>query len=76
MDMTEEEASQLRQEHAELKEALAQKDQRVEEVEGLLMSALRRIEELERRLGNGSHRRRTVGGAGIAHNAGSLLSPV
>ncbi|HZO74547.1 MAG TPA: hypothetical protein VFB60_20250 [Ktedonobacteraceae bacterium] len=38
--MTEEEASQLRQEHAELKEALAQKDQRIEEVEGLLMKCL------------------------------------
>jgi transposase len=53
--MTEEEASQLRKENAELKEALAQKEQRIEELEGLLMSALLRIEELERRLAKDSH---------------------
>lgn len=52
--MTEEEATHLRQEHAALKEALAQKDRRIEELEGLLMSALLRIEELERRLGKQS----------------------
>lgn len=48
--MTEEEENQLRQENAALKEAVAQKDRRIEELEGLLMSALLRIEELERRL--------------------------
>lgn len=53
--MTEEEASHLRKENAELKEALARKDQRIEELEGLLMSALLRIEELERRLAKDSH---------------------
>lgn len=53
--MTEEEASQLRKENAELKEALRQKDQRIEELEGLLVSALLRIEELERRLAKDSH---------------------
>jgi len=53
--MTEEEASQLRKENAELKAALAQKDQRIEELEGLLVSALLRIEELERRLAKDSH---------------------
>ena len=42
--MTEEEAKQLRQENADLKEAVAQKDQRIEGLEGLLMSALLRIE--------------------------------
>ena len=43
--MTEEEAKQLRQEHARLREAYAQfkqeseqKDRRIEELEGLLMS--------------------------------------
>jgi len=46
--MTEEEVSHLRKENTELKEALARKDQRIEELEGLLMSALLRIEELER----------------------------
>src|SRR5947209_14814787 len=53
--MTEEEASHLRKENAELKEALAKKDQRIEELEGLLTSALLRIEELERRLAKDSH---------------------
>src|SRR5215472_18039170 len=60
--MTEEEASQLRQENTELREAYAQlkqeseqKDRRLEELEGLLMSALLRIEELERRLAKDSH---------------------
>src|SRR5258707_15423581 len=53
--MTEEEAKHLRQENAELKEALTQKDRRIGELEGLLMSALLRIEELERRLAKDSH---------------------
>jgi transposase len=53
--MTDEEASQLRKENAELKEELARKNQRIEELEGLLMSALLRIEELERRLAKDSH---------------------
>lgn len=53
--MTEEEANHLIQEHAELKEALTQKDRRIEELEGLLMSALLRIEELERRMAKDSH---------------------
>ena len=53
--MTEEEARQLREENAQLKEEVASKDQRVKELEGLLMSALLRIEELERRLGKDSH---------------------
>jgi transposase len=48
--MTEEEASQLRKENAERKEELARKEQRIAEREGLLMSALLRIEERERRL--------------------------
>lgn len=50
--MTEEEIQQLKKEHAEL---CAQKDQRIEELEGLLMRALLRIEELERRLSKDSH---------------------
>jgi transposase len=53
--MTEEEASHLRKENAELKEELARKDQCIEELEGLLTSALLRIEELERRLAKESH---------------------
>lgn len=60
--MTEEEAKQLLQGYAELKGAYAQlkeegqqKDRRIEELEGLLMSALLRIEELERRQGKDSH---------------------
>jgi hypothetical protein len=50
-----EEARQLKQELAVLKEEAAQKDRRIEELEGLLMSALLRIEELERRLAKDSH---------------------
>ncbi|HEX4203866.1 MAG TPA: IS66 family transposase [Ktedonobacteraceae bacterium] len=53
--MTEEEARQLRQEIGELKEEVAQKDRRIEELEGLLIGALLRIEELERRLAKDSH---------------------
>lgn len=53
--MTEEEASQLRKENAELKEELARKDRRIEELEGLLSGALLRIEEVERRLAKDSH---------------------
>jgi transposase len=53
--MTEEEANQLRQENRTLQEALAQKERRIEELEGLLISALLRIEELERRLAKDSH---------------------
>src|SRR5581483_10307747 len=55
--MTEEEASQPRKENAERKEELARKDQRIEELEGLLMSALLRIEELERRRAKESQNR-------------------
>ncbi len=51
----EEEASHQRKEHADRKEELARKDRRIEEREGLLMSALLRIEELERRLATDSH---------------------
>lgn len=53
--MTEEESQQQRKENTELKEALVRKEQRIEELEGLLMSALLRIEELERRLAKDSH---------------------
>jgi transposase len=53
--MTEEEAKQLREAHEKLKEEVAQKDRRIEELEGLLISALLRIEELERRLAKDSH---------------------
>lgn len=53
--MTEEEARQLREEQAALKAEVAQKDRRIEELESLLMAALLRIEELERRLGKDSH---------------------
>lgn len=53
--MTEEESQQLRKENAELKEALIQKEQRIQELEGLLMGALLRVEELERRLAKDSH---------------------
>jgi hypothetical protein len=38
-----------------LKEQVAQKEQRIQELEGLLMSALLRIKELERRLAKDSH---------------------
>lgn len=47
--MTEEEVRELEKAYAELKEEAAQKDRRIEELEGLLMRALLRIEELERR---------------------------
>ncbi len=50
--MTEEEARKQREAHAA---QLAEKDQRIEELESLLMAALLRIEELERRLGKDSH---------------------
>lgn len=60
--MTEEEVKQLIQAHTELKEAYAhpkeeseQKDRRLEELEGLFMRAVLRIEELERRLAKDSH---------------------
>src|SRR5258708_216196 len=53
--MTEEEVRQLIKEYAELKEEAARKDQRIEDLEGMLMSALLRIEELERRLAKDSH---------------------
>jgi transposase len=53
--VNEEESQQLKKENAELKEALGGKDQRIEELEGLLMSALLRIDELERRLAKDSH---------------------
>ena len=49
--MTEEEA----QEYAQLQEQLVQKEQRIQELEGLLMGALLRIEELERRVAKDSH---------------------
>lgn len=47
--MNEEEIQPLKKENAELKAACCQKDQRIEELEGLLTGALLRIEELERR---------------------------
>jgi transposase len=53
--MTEEEARKLEKAYAELKEEAAQKDHRIEELEALLMGALLRIEELERRLAKDSH---------------------
>ena len=53
--MTEEEVRKLQEAYRELKEQAVQKDQRIEELEGLLMGALLRIEELERRLGKDSH---------------------
>lgn len=49
--MTEEEA----QAFAQQKEQCEQQQQRIQELEGLLMSALLRIEELERRLAKDSH---------------------
>jgi len=42
--MTEEEASRRRKENAERKEKLGRTEQRIEEREGLLISALLRIE--------------------------------
>jgi transposase len=53
--MTEEEARQLRKENTELKEEASQKDRRIEDLEGRLMSALLRLEELERRLAKEGH---------------------
>src|SRR6266700_7568568 len=53
--MTEEEARQLEKAYADLKEEAAQKDCRIEELEALLMRAVLRIEELERRLAKDSH---------------------
>ncbi len=58
--MTGDEATQLKQEFtdlkqafADLKEEVAQKDRRIEELEALLMRALLRNDELERRLAKG-----------------------
>lgn len=53
--MTEEEARKLQKENADLKEQLAKKDQRIEELEAFLMRAVLRVEELERRVGKDSH---------------------
>ena len=53
--MTEEEIQRLREENAELKAALAQKEQRIQELEELLRGALLRIEEWEKRLVKDSH---------------------
>jgi chromosome segregation ATPase len=53
--MTEEEIQQLLKENAELKDQCKQQQQRIQELEGLLLSALLRIEELERRLAKDSH---------------------
>lgn len=50
-----EEARQLKQEIANLREEVVQRGVRIEELEGLLMRALLRIEELERRLAKDSH---------------------
>ncbi len=53
--MAEEEARKLEDENAELKEQVAQKDRRIEELEARLIGALLRIEELERRQRKDSH---------------------
>ncbi|HLZ60397.1 MAG TPA: DUF6444 domain-containing protein [Ktedonosporobacter sp.] len=53
--MTEEEVKELDKAYTELKEQAAQKDQRIEKLEALLMRALLRIEELGRRLAKDSH---------------------
>lgn len=53
--MTEEEIRQLKKEYVELKEEVVWKEPRIEELEGLLMSALLHIEELEWRLAKDSH---------------------
>ena len=53
--MTEEEARKLEKAYAELKEEAAQKDRRIEELEALLMRAVLRVEELERRVAKDSH---------------------
>ncbi len=55
--MTEEEVRKLEKAYAELKEEAAQKDRRIEELEALLMRAVLRIEELERRGAKDSHNR-------------------
>jgi transposase len=55
--MTEEEARQMKEENAALKAECAQKGHRIEELEALLMAALLRIEERERRVGKDSHNR-------------------
>jgi transposase len=52
--MTEETREQLEQANADLKEQVAQKDRRIEELEARLVGALLRIEELERRAGKTS----------------------
>jgi len=46
--MTEEIREQREQANADLKEQMAQKDRRIEELEARLVGALLRIEELER----------------------------
>lgn len=53
--MTEEEIAQLKQANADLKEEVVRKERRIEELEGQLMGALLRIEELERRQAKDSH---------------------
>src|SRR5258708_10180698 len=53
--MTEEEIRHLRKENTKLKEEAIQKDRRIEDLEGRLVSALLRLEELERRLAKDSH---------------------
>ena len=50
-----EETQHLLKEHADLKEAVAQKEQRIQELEALLTRAWQRIEELEKRLAKDSH---------------------
>jgi len=47
---------QLKQAYGNLKEEMGEKDRRIEELEGQLMGALLRIEELERRLAKDSHK--------------------
>jgi len=51
----EEEKRKLEKENALLKEQMAKKDQRIEELEVSLIRAVLRIEELERRVGKDSH---------------------
>jgi transposase len=53
--MTEEEIQRLLTENAEFKDQCKQQQQRIQELEGLLLSALERLEELERRVGKDSH---------------------
>ncbi|GHO96508.1 hypothetical protein KSF_065560 [Reticulibacter mediterranei] len=50
-----EEARQLREDNSRLKAELKQKEDRIGKLEGLLMVAPLRREELERHLGNDSH---------------------